>query len=153
MLETILFSRTKEVWSCSIFSFRYQICSLLEFFLLPVLVVCMTLVMLVFHGVGLRARILCTNILGLHANLVELAAACSEIDILVCGETKISYRRHLRASRLWLWLPSIEGEERHSWCSNYGSTFCIQNGFRAFSRESMSMYATSLELYYLRLVS
>ena len=40
-------------------------------------------------------RILCSNVLGLDGNLIDLAVASSQYDILLCSETLVSDMRHL----------------------------------------------------------
>ena len=63
-------------------------------------------------------RVLYSNIRGLHANLDELAVAVSDYDVLVCADSKVSYRRHL--SELRIPIPT-EAEEFQTWCTGYGS--------------------------------
>ena len=46
-------------------------------------------------GAGRGARVLYTNIRGLHANLTELSVVGSKFDVMVCAETKVSDRRPL----------------------------------------------------------
>ena len=53
-----------------------------------------------------RVRVLYSNILGVHANLDELAAAGSDY-VLVCAESKISDRRRLSAPYPWCWFTYL----------------------------------------------
>ena len=51
-------------------------------------------------GSDTRIRVLYSNIRGLHVNLVELAVAGSDYDVLICAEFKVSDRRHLSELRV-----------------------------------------------------
>ena len=51
-------------------------------------------------GIDKRVLVLHYSILGLHANLDQLAVAGSDYDALVCTESKVSDRRHLSEPRI-----------------------------------------------------
>ena len=67
----------------------------LTYWLCLLLIVCSDVALNPCPGSDKSVRVLYSNIRGLDANLVELAVAGSDYDVLVCAESKVSARCHL----------------------------------------------------------
>ena len=94
-------------------------------------------------GSDRRVRALYYNICGLDANLDELAVAGSDYDVLVCGESKVSDRRHLSELRIH-GFGCPQQRLRNSTPGAHGMALYVREGFRSFGRASWSVLATSL---------